>query len=252
MNKITTQSPPTQGVDIRQWVRAVPVRGTAHHVLCGLLLFSDEFGDCWPSIKTLSEACGLSDRCVQLRLRELESEGWIQTAHKKTKQGRDTASHYVLMLSKAVPSMGEPDSPSPPAMGEPRSPSPLPMGERHSPIPPKDVHPQGEPRSPSLMKNHLKNQEEEKTPQTPQEGLSAIVTDEEVVEHVERALSGEYGDIVRVRYGKATASQRRSLSRATLRRERRQCIVCSESLVGLNETLVKCAGCRASKRAVAR
>jgi len=43
---------------------------------------ADEEGVCWPSVATLAEQCGISERAVQYNLRYLEQHGFITRTHR--------------------------------------------------------------------------------------------------------------------------------------------------------------------------
>ena len=89
--------------DLREWARAVPVRGTTKAVLLGLLAHSNKQGSCFPSVSVLAKTCGLSERAVLKAIQTLKSESWIiVTRHSHGKYGRKP-NHYTLNTQKDVP-----------------------------------------------------------------------------------------------------------------------------------------------------
>lgn len=57
------------------WALQLPA--TEKLVLLCLADFSDDAGVCWPSVETIVERTGLSDRCVREQLKRLEASGFI-------------------------------------------------------------------------------------------------------------------------------------------------------------------------------
>ena len=55
-------------------------------------------GVCSPSVRTLASDTGLSERCVQYRLRELETAGLIKT-HPRRQGGAFTSNQYDLQFT---------------------------------------------------------------------------------------------------------------------------------------------------------
>ena len=58
-------------------------------------------GVCNPSVRTLASDTGLSERCVQYRLRELEAAGLIETRARR-QGGAFTSSQYELQFTRRV------------------------------------------------------------------------------------------------------------------------------------------------------
>ena len=87
-------------IDLREWARQVPLRGTTKCALLGLVMHCDAKGVCWPSIKTLSNTIGLSCTTVKTGIRELQQGGLITVTHRnRGKTGRQS-NLYQLNFTK--------------------------------------------------------------------------------------------------------------------------------------------------------
>jgi len=60
-------------------------------VLLALADNANREGFCWPSIATIAKKCSLSERCVSLKIAELESLGLVKTYRKS-----GTSNRYVV------------------------------------------------------------------------------------------------------------------------------------------------------------
>lgn len=94
-------------------------------VLIVLANHANEKGECWPSVGRISRHTGLTDRGVQLALKDLNDKGFIEITRKT---GRN--SHYLVKMTP----------------------------EASSPPPPKQLHPTPEASSPKPSYNHHNKQ----------------------------------------------------------------------------------------------
>lgn len=84
-------------------------------VYCALGKFADEDGKCWPSIKTLTECAGISNKTVQKAINELVISGWITKKQRKSNSGDWDSNFYQLSrfagVGSDIPKVG-PDVPN--------------------------------------------------------------------------------------------------------------------------------------------
>ncbi len=93
-------------MDKFEWQRAIasdngPSSPTTRLVLFALSVFMDQnCGNCFPSTKKLSDATGLSERCVCEHLAKAEKNGWIEKIE-KTGNGQAWKKHsYEALIPK--------------------------------------------------------------------------------------------------------------------------------------------------------
>ena len=83
-------------------------------LLLALADFADDKGICWPSQETLALKCGVTDRTVRSRLKELEAQNFLirQPRYSKDRRGR-TSDRIVLNLKLSNNDQNDlPESPS--------------------------------------------------------------------------------------------------------------------------------------------
>ena len=98
ISKSESRKPPH--IDLREWARQVPLRGTAKCTLLGLVMHCDAAGKCWPAISTLARTIGLSQSTVKCGVKSLEQEGLITiTRRNRGKTGRQS-NLYQLNFTK--------------------------------------------------------------------------------------------------------------------------------------------------------
>jgi DNA-binding transcriptional MocR family regulator len=74
------------------------VKGPAKAVLVALADRSNEKGECFPSIATISKDCGFSKTAVKAALRTLKNAGYITSSPRKDPAGDSTSNLYRLRL----------------------------------------------------------------------------------------------------------------------------------------------------------
>ncbi len=63
--------------EARSWALACPILGPLKSVLLALAIRSDDEDKCWPSIDTVASDAGISRRCAQVAVRDLEAMGLL-------------------------------------------------------------------------------------------------------------------------------------------------------------------------------
>lgn len=82
------------------WANYPEVKGSHKLILLALAEFANEdSNECWPSIARLSEMTGLKDRQVQVLLRDLKADGYIEI---ETNYGRKNTNVYKLTMKEKV------------------------------------------------------------------------------------------------------------------------------------------------------
>lgn len=69
-----------------------------HAVLAwvALCMFSDSDGNCWPSIKTLSEGVGVSKNTMRRGIEELQTKKWVKKKIRKEHDKQHNSNYYTL------------------------------------------------------------------------------------------------------------------------------------------------------------
>lgn len=118
-------------VRIMSVVWGIPMTPTQKLVLLALADNCNDMGECYPSILTICEKSGLSERGVQGAISEMEKMGLVNRFMRK---GRSTL-YTITPAGYAPPQEVHP---------APRAPAPAP----DAPPPPQEVHPTPAPRAP--------------------------------------------------------------------------------------------------------
>jgi AraC-like DNA-binding protein len=79
----------------------VDLPGNKKCLLMMMANYADENGFCYPSVSTLAQDAGVSERSVQNYLAEFAEKGIIEVHTRKTESGSTTSNLYRLMLHKA-------------------------------------------------------------------------------------------------------------------------------------------------------
>lgn len=79
----------------------VDLPGNKKCLLMMMANYADEHGFCYPSVSTLAQDAGVSERSVQNYLAEFAEKGIIEVHTRKTESGSTTSNLYRLMLHKA-------------------------------------------------------------------------------------------------------------------------------------------------------
>lgn len=71
---------------------------SAKQIMCYLILRSNTEGNCFPSIRKISDDTNLSARTVQRKLRVLEAKNFIKCSSRVAKYGRRTSNLYTITI----------------------------------------------------------------------------------------------------------------------------------------------------------
>ena len=89
---------PFSPVGLLRWLRRVPVRsGPQFAVAAALTLHANDFGVCWPSIRSLANVTRLSRPTVQRALAGLEAAGVIERRARHAPNGARTSDQISLV-----------------------------------------------------------------------------------------------------------------------------------------------------------
>jgi len=82
---------------------AATLSPAARHLLRAIVDYCNDAGTCWPSVATLADDTGISDRHIRRLLRELETGGWIAISARKRSDGSCTSSLISWIRSSSPP-----------------------------------------------------------------------------------------------------------------------------------------------------
>lgn len=82
------------------WAFEQPISGNDKVVLLSLADHANDYGECWPSIKRLSQRARVSVRTVQRCLAELETAKLIVRETRNDPNGRSTSNMYLLCMGE--------------------------------------------------------------------------------------------------------------------------------------------------------
>ena len=85
------------------WAWAIPLPPTPKLVLMALADIADDQGICWPSHKTLSNKCTLSDRTLRRVLARLQSQHFMEVTPRVRKDGSHASNSYRLAIDLDPP-----------------------------------------------------------------------------------------------------------------------------------------------------
>lgn len=105
-----------------------PKGSTLRFVLIALADNANDDGECWPSVATIGRKTGLCERAVRTALRQLEADGWLQTANGG---GRNGVNRYTVNPAPHAPGTTCPPASNAPKPGTTCPPNPAP----HAPKP---------------------------------------------------------------------------------------------------------------------
>jgi hypothetical protein len=123
-----------------------PDRQSERFVLLALANFSNDEGECWPSMAGIARKVCMTERGVQKVIRSLEAEGWISTL---IGRGRKGCNQYLINRRNPEPRLPF-DEPKTPNNVHPEQRSPRTRVQKT----PNVVHHPPEPRSPEPSKIH--------------------------------------------------------------------------------------------------
>lgn len=80
------------------WAFAQPISGNDKVVLLALADFSDDHGNCWPSIGKIAEKAFVSERTVVRIMATLIEKGYVSSVTRNDQNGRQVANRYALNM----------------------------------------------------------------------------------------------------------------------------------------------------------
>jgi hypothetical protein len=98
------------------WAFKQTLRPAEKILLLAIADYADDEGACWPSLATLVEKTGLSERSIRTHLRTLEHFDLLTTVERRRSNGSQTSNRYVLHMDMTPPakSAGAPGKLLPP------------------------------------------------------------------------------------------------------------------------------------------
>jgi len=97
------------------WAWQTPTKSLSKYVLLALADYADENGKCYSSLKRLTKKCGLSRSTICSHLKNLRTEGYIETEKRVSENGYQICNHYQLKIPesylKASPPAGNSSPP---------------------------------------------------------------------------------------------------------------------------------------------
>lgn len=75
---------------------------SARAVLNAFISFTNQVGECFPSVSALVEKCGFCERTVRSKIKELTCKGWLVKTEQFRRNGSQTSNFYIIKQPKAI------------------------------------------------------------------------------------------------------------------------------------------------------